>query len=501
MTHRHVSRRGFALCAAALMTGCASGPATAGQLDLVIANGRVMDPESGFDAIAHVGVRGGTIRAISRLPLQGARMIDAAGHVVAPGFIDLHAHGRTLGDSDLQAQDGVTTALELEIGAFRLATFLASREGQSRTHYGASAGHLAIRQFIETGVAPGPATVSLESGPYPGRMGWVYLRLEDNRLVQLRSLLREEIAAGAIGIGIAPEYLPGADRDEVLAVFEEAAALGAPVFVHTRNTGRPAGRAERMGPVQEMIADAAATGASLHLCHIGSQARSDIEPVLALIRGARAHGVDVTAEVYPYTASATLIGAAIYSDGWRDRTGNDFGDLEWPETGERLTAETFENYRREQPGGLVISHSIPERAVDLAIAEPGVMIASDATRFTNGTGHPRGAGTFARVLGRYVRERRLITLMDALSRMTLLPARRLEKAAPAFRNKGRLRVGADADITVFNPATVIDRATFAAPTQPSAGIPWVIVGGQLAVADGRIASGPPPGRALRSGAS
>lgn len=500
MTHL-ASRRSFALGAAALLTSCINGPPTPSQLDLVIANGRVMDPESGFDGIAHIGIQAGVIRVISRTPLVGARNIDATGHVVAPGFIDLHAHGQTLGDSDLQAQDGVTTALELESGVFQLAPFLAARRGQSRTHFGASVSHVGARAWIATGVMTGHLLTGIGAN---GRVSVsdpavVRDRFEGERLQRLRALLRDEVEAGAIGIGLTPEYVPGADRDEILGVFEEAAALGVPIFTHVRQT-TIAARAEPMGPIQEMIADAAATGAPLHIVHVGSKSLGAIEPVLKLIRGARSRGVDVTTEVYPYTAASTVIGAAIFDPGWQDRWGISYGDIEWPLTGERLTADSFQRYRREQPDGIVVFYAIPERTVDLAISEPDVMIATDGMPFINGTGHPRGAGTFARVLGRYVRERKLITLMDALARMSLLPARRLEKAAPVFRNKGRLKVGADADITVFDAASVIDRATFAAPTQASAGIPWVIVGGELAVANGRIAPGPPPGQALRGGA-
>ena len=136
--------------------------------------------------------------------------------------------------------------------------------------------------------------------------------------------------------------------------------------------------------------------------------------------------------------------------------------------------------------------------IEKAIAHPGVMIASDGVPFVNGTGHPRGAGTFARVLGHYVREKKTLGLMDALAKMTILPARRVETVAPAMRNKGRIAVVADADITVFDPATVVDRATFEKPTQTSTGISYVLVNGTFVVKDGQLVKGAMPGRPIRS---
>ena len=186
----------------------------------------------------------------------------------------------------------------------------------------------------------------------------------------------------------------------------------------------------------------------------------------------------------------------MFNPGWQANLRIDYGDLAWAATGERLTEESFARYRRE--GGWVIIHMMKEENVARAIAHPGVIIASDGVPFVNGRGHPRGAGTFARVLGRYARERKLLTLMEALEKMTLLPARRLEGHVPAMARKGRLAVGADADVTVFDPATVIDRATFEAPTTPSAGIPHVLVSGTFVVRDGRLREDARPGRPVRA---
>jgi dihydroorotase len=213
--------------------------------------------------------------------------------------------------------------------------------------------------------------------------------------------------------------------------------------------------------------------------------------VLDLVAEAVAHGSKLTVECYPYTAGMTDIKSAIFDPGWRERAGIDYSDLQWPPTGERLTAETFERYR--QTGGLVIVHSNPEEVIRAAVAHPLTFIASDGLR-----GHPRHAGTSARILGRYVRETKTITLMQAIAKLSLMPARRLEERVPTLRNKGRVRVGADADLVLFDPAKVIDRASYTEPHLPSAGIPHVLVAGEFVVRDGALQTGRNPGRAVRA---
>ena len=186
----------------------------------------------------------------------------------------------------------------------------------------------------------------------------------------------------------------------------------------------------------------------------------------------------------------------MFNPGWQANLKIDYGDLAWSATGERLTQESFERYRKQ--GGWVILHMMRDEHVERAIAHPGVIIASDGVPFIEGKGHPRGAGTFARVLGHYSREKKLLPLMEALAKMTILPARRLEGHVPAMKQKGRIAIGADADITVFDPATILDRATFGAPTTPSAGIAQVIVNGMFVVRDGQLVKGARPGRAVRT---
>lgn len=458
-------------------------------LDLVIANGRVMDPASGLEAPRHVGVRSGKIVVLSETPLQGALVVDAAGSVVAPGFIDLHAHGQTTTDLQIKAQDGVTTALEMEGGVSPVSSWYASMEGKAPIHYGATVGHISARfAAFHPELKEAPPSLRragmAKLGPNPAGANQPAGAVEMQRLLES---LNAGLDEGALGIGVGINYTPGATVEEIEQVFRLAAARKVPVFVHTRAFG--------IGAIREAIDIARKTRASLHIVHVGSSGLSDVPEVLRLIDAGRAEGLDLTTEVYPYTAASTRLESAMFNPGWQENLRISHGDIVWAATGERLTAATFETYRKE--GGWVIMHMMKDGPVEMAIAHPGVMIASDGVPFVDGKGHPRGAGTYARVLGRYVREKKLLPLMEALAKMTLLPARRLEGHVPSMRSKGRIAIGADADITVFDPAKIIDRATFEAPTTPSTGISQVIVGGEFVVRDGALVKEARPGRSVR----
>ena len=444
--------------------------------DLVINNGRVLDPASNLDAVRHIGVRGGKIAEISPTALTARRVIDAARLVVAPGFIDLHSHGQTAENYRFKARDGVTTALEMEVGVNPVAAWYRERQGRALINYGATSGDI-----------PARIAVMHDSGTLLPRDKATQRAATAEEFRQVMDRISRGLDEGALGIGMGIAYLPHESRAEVFEIFELAARRHVPIYVHVRNGGPV--EPGVVDAVQEVMADATATGASLHVVHITSVGLRQTALCLALIDGAHARGLDVTTEAYPYTAGMTDLGSAIFNEGWQQRQGIGFGDLQWAATGERLTAESFARYRKR--GGMVAVHSIPEEIVKLAVAHAGVMIASDGI-LNEGKGHPRAAGTYARVLGRYVREQQVLPLMDAVRKMTLLPARRLGLA-----NKGRIAIGADADITVFDPVRVIDRATFDKPAQYSEGIPYVLVNGTVVVDHGELAANTAPGLAVR----
>ncbi|MDX2043711.1 MAG: amidohydrolase family protein [Acidobacteriota bacterium] len=452
------------------------------EFDIVLANGRVMDPESGLDAIRNVGIRGNKIAAISAKPLKGKTVVDVKGQVVTAGFIDLHSHGQDDENYRYKARDGVTTALEMEVGASPVSKWYAEREGKSLVNFGVTVGHIPARM-----------AVMKDTGSWLPRDLAITTRATAEQNQQIHALLKQGLDEGAIGIGFGIAYVPATRRDEIFELFQLAADRKVTCFVHARSHGsiEPGSAVESF---QEVIADAAGTGASLHIVHVTSTGLRQTPVSLRLIEGARKRGVDVTVEAYPYTAGMTGLETAIFDEGWQEKLGIGYGDLQWVATGERLTAESFARYRKQ--GGLTVIHSIPEEMARLAVSKPEVMIASDGI-ITNGKGHPRGAGSYARVLGRYVREQKVISLMAALRKMSLLPAQRLETSVPMMRSKGRVKVGADADLVVFDPATVIDKATFENAAQYSTGISQVLVNGVFVVRDEKIVEGVKPGAGIR----
>jgi N-acyl-D-aspartate/D-glutamate deacylase len=475
----------LALASVGLRTATAPTSATdEAAFDIVISGGRVMDPESGLDAVRNVGIRDGKIVEISEKPLSGKQNIDAHGLVVAPGFIDPHEHGQEPRNYQFQAHDGVTTSLELEVGTADVSDWYAQRAGKSLINFGVSAGHIPIRMRVMKDPSkwlPTGAAAHQAASPE-----------------QLRAMQREMEAglkAGALAVGMGINYTEAATHQEILEMFRVAAKYQAPVSVHVRFAG--AGEPSTgLAAVEEVIAAAVATGAPLHVVHITSIGLAQTPQLIQLIEESQRHGLDVTTESYPYIAASTGLESALFDPGWQQRMNITYKDIQWAKTGERLTAETFEKYRKE--GGAVVIYSIPEAAAREAVRNPNMMIGSDGMPTTGPRVHPRGQGTFSRVLGHYVREEKALDLMTALRKMTLLPAQRLEKRAPAFRNKGRIRVGADADITVFDPATIIDKATFEEPLQYSAGISFVLVNGVPVLMDGKLVENVFPGREARA---
>jgi N-acyl-D-aspartate/D-glutamate deacylase len=462
---------------------CSTTIAAAQQYDLVFEGGRVMDPETGLDAVRNVGVRDGKIVRISSEALSGRRVLHADGLVVAPGFIDLHQHGQDLASQRVKALDGVTTALELEIGAPDVAQFLKAKEGHSLIHYGTSASHTAARALVFG--APLPSDEILpKSGPATDQAA------TPEQIESIRNRLRVELDAGGLAIGMGIQYTPGATRLEVIDMFRLAAERGVPVYTHVRSVGRvePGSSIES---VSEVIGAAAITGASLHIVHINSSCSHDSLECLSLVEGARARGLDVTTEAYPYIAGMTTINSALFNPGWQEKLGINYSELVLPDTGEHLTKERFDELHNSTSSHWVLIFSNTQEVVDKVIPHPLVMIASDGVE-----GHPRNAGTYSRVLAQYVREKGTITLMDALRKMSLMPAQMLERSTPSARQKGRLQEGADADIVVFDAVTISDRSTFQKPMEPSVGVRYLVVGGILVVDEGKIVPDVFPGKAL-----
>jgi N-acyl-D-aspartate/D-glutamate deacylase len=455
-------------------------PASAPQspsFDLVIKNAHVMDPETGVDRPGlWVGIRGASIAAIAETALAGRQTIDAAGQVVAPGFIDVLSYTPNTYGIWNKLTDGVTTNLAMHGAAADVGAWY---DGLARqrwpVNYGGSFSDPAAR-------------VQLKISRYRAAT--------PDELVRLRALAERSLEAGALGVSMSLEYTPGATEEEVLMLARLTAQAHAPLFFHARysDTIPPGTDAEG---IHEILEAARRTGASVHVDHITSAATFDMAAALDSLTAARRAGVSVTACLYPYDYWATSLAQARFDSGWQQRFNIGYADLQIAGTTERLTPESFERYRAR--GTLAVAYAIPDTAVAQALRAPFVMIGSDAILNPGNNNHPRASGAFSRLLAVYVRERGTLSLMDAIRRMTLLPAQTLEARAPAMRKKGRLSVGADADIVIFDPARVRDRSTVEHPELISEGVSWVVVGGQIALDPRGPRRAVLAGRPVRSG--
>ncbi|MGH9183885.1 MAG: amidohydrolase family protein, partial [Acidimicrobiales bacterium] len=460
-----------------VLAGAADEPGPDHRFDLVVAGGRVMDPASGFDQVADVGIDGGTVTAINGGPLEGRRVIEADGRVVAPGFIDILSYDPNPFGIWFKIADGVTTNLGMHGINANARSWLArfSEEG-SPAHFGGAFDDPWAR--AQLGIEPGQAATAAQVRALSGQA-------------------EEALAAGWIGIDLEPEYTPGIDAAEIVALARVAAGAGVPVFFHGRYAD-PYPPGTNADTLAEVLATARQSGAAVHVDHLVSTGGTHtMARSLATLDAARGEGVDVTACSYPYPYWAAYLASTRFDPGWQERFDIGYRDLSLAGSGKRLTPTSFRRYRAENR--LAVADGIPEADVRTALQSPWMIVASDGILEPGANNHPRGAGTFARVLGRYVREQGTLSLMDALGRMTFLPAQRLEGAASALRRKGRVQRGADADICVFDADAVVDRATVADPARPSVGIDWVLVGGQVVKSPEGLHRERRPGQPLRLG--
>jgi N-acyl-D-aspartate/D-glutamate deacylase len=458
------------------LDGAPSIPGPDHRFDVVIQGGRVVDPASGFDGLINVGIDGATVTALSAAPLDGRQVIDATGKVVAPGFIDLLSYEPNEFGARLKLADGVTTNLAMH-GVSNFAPIFFDRYTErSPVHFGGAFHHHFIRGF-EMGVGVGQ-------------------RLDTAQMRSLERLLREGLEDGFAGVCFSPEYSPGTSNEEIARLVAVAAEYGHVSFFHLRHSD-PDPPGTSLESLAEVMSIAERTGASIHIQHLSSTGGTFVmEEAIAMIEDARDYGIDVTACVYPYDFWGTYLASERFSDGWQERYRIDYEDLQVAGTEERLTEQTF---RRAVLDNKLVAAlgSIPEDEVRLALSQPWVMVASDAILTRGLNNHPRGSGTFARTLGRYVRDVGLLDLRTGLAKITIQPALRVESMIPDMKRKGRLQRGADADIVVFDPATITDQATVAEPALPSLGIQWVLVDGRIAVRSGRVQTQILAGRALR----
>ncbi|MDA9368066.1 amidohydrolase family protein [Flavobacteriaceae bacterium] len=462
--------------------------------DLVIHAGRVIDPETQLDARRDIGIRGGRIVAVSETPLTGTQTIDASGQTVSPGFIDIHTHSPTLLGQHLSLHDGITSQLDLEMGAWPVSAYGDHFTGGAQINFGASVSHAAIRIKVIEGKDQPYAFAGRQIAMTMGSSAW-NTPASNAQIEQMRTLLRQGLRNGGLGIGLLLDYMTSAISAEELAmVFDTAAEFQRPVAVHVRR-GFPG---DPMG-IDEIIQQAKRSGAPVLISHITHSAMGSVGDWLDKIDAANQAGANITTETLSWPAGGTSISADVFRNrDWRKIFGIDYTDVQWITTGEWLTEETWHRYQQTMPYGMVNHHYVKEAWIERALQWPGMMVSTDALPAldldikTN----PNIAGTFSRLLGHYVREQKVLTLSDAIKRITLLPAQWLEQASPVFKTKGRIQIGADADLVIFDPSVIATTARYGDPYQASVGINWVIVGGAVVIEKGQRLEGRYPGRRL-----
>ena len=447
--------------------------------ELVIKDGLVIDPETGLQAIRHIGIIDHKIVVITTNKIFGKKTISAEGLIVSPGFIDLNVHNLNETTLKLRAYDGVSTALEMEGGVADMDEFTHSLKSQTPINVGTAVGHMKVRMKVMRDfgleIASGPAAYNLAS---------------KGQLKEILNQIKIGLEKGAIGIGMALAYTPGASYWEVMEVFRLANYSKAPVHIHLRSAGVNAVKG-----FSEVISASMLYDTPVHVVHLNSIAGKYSPRILSMMELMRKRGMEVSTEIYPYTRVMTSIESSFIDINWLEKQSKRGKEVIYVRTGEFLNTENF--FSAKEQGGWVIFGDLDENILEYLIKADGVMVASDSTIF-NDKGHPRTAGSFSRVLAKYVRERKILSLMEGINRLSYLPAAHLQKYASVFKNKGRLQENADADIVIFDINKIQDRATYQNATIPSQGVQYLIVNGKLVIEDGILQENTFPGKILKA---
>jgi hypothetical protein len=479
--------------------GATITPAMAQSYDTVILNGRVMDPETKFDDVRNVGIKDGRIAKITEEKITGKETIDATSHVVSPGFIDTHFHALDGLSSRAALRDGVTTGMDLELGAMNVGAWYAEKEGNWPVNYGTVVSHEMARMIVHDGLefgVPTDATKGFENRAKAGEdgvNGWSVTRSDLEQMNQITAILDEGLRQGAIGIGSTVGYAAtGVTTYELFEVQRAAARYGRLTAFHARFHGSSQPPNEAPLGFDEVFTNAFLLDAPLLYQHNNDYGWWEIEEKLQL---ARDKGLNMWSEHYPYEAASTNIGAAPLSpEAFEEGLGLKYEETLYdPQSDKFVTKEEYLELAESDPARIMVVFN-PARKEWLPhwLRMPHMTVGSDSMwsgldwnePFEKYLGHPRTAGAHAKTL-RLGREQG-VPLMHTLSQLSYWSALHLGRAGiDAMKVRGRLQEGMVADITVFDPQTVTDNATYKAGEHglPSTGIPWVIVSGQIVVRD------------------
>ncbi|MDR9826990.1 amidohydrolase family protein [Vibrio sp. FNV 38] len=492
-----------------------------GPFDIVVANGRVVDPETGLDAIRNVGLIDNRIASISTSPLQGKKVIDASGLVVAAGFIDMHAHGQQVPAARGQAFDGVTTALEMESGLLPIGKFYDDCASEGRPiNYGASVAWTYARVMAkEKSVAPADGTIVWFQNAF-ALNNWQNTLATPDELTEILSSVEQGLKEGGLGVGINAGYAPGYGHKEYYELAKLAKKYEVPTFTHIRylNSAEPKSSFEAY---QELISLSATTGAHMHICHLNSTSVQDIDSCADLVQSAIDNKLAITTEAYPYGAGSSVVGAEVFrGEDWLERWGvpsASYMEL----NGKSLDQTKITELQETAPGSVVVMHFLKpdeskedRKKMDRSVLFPGAAIASDAMPWMDSKGkliegdvwplpddafaHPRSVACFSRFINKYVNEYKAVSLSEAMERTSLNACRILEDAIPQMANKGRVQVGKDADLAIFKLDEVKDIASFTKPNSLSAGMKFVIVNGTPLIENGELHLDQMPGKPVRN---
>jgi len=485
--------------------------------DVVILNGRVIDPETRFDDVRNVGVKDGKIAIITTEKITGKETIDATDHIVSPGFIDTHSHnvGFMLGQK-MHLRDGVTTPMTMEGGVYPVGKFYDSMEGKSMTNYGATVSFMGARESIFN-----PKYISKDGYTARDLISDPNITTKWSTDVATKEQIDELIAAyetglkeGALGVGATAGYMPdGLTTTEIERSMKLVAKYGGVMSLHGRYSSQVPPNSGMLG-TSEAMAALAAHGGALIVCHMTAQCLDLSGLCQEMIDDAYSKGHQVVGEVYAYTYGSTIAGAPyLQGDKYKRNMNRDFCDIVDLTTLKPQTEESFAKLVKETPNAPITFENATKEDLFKALAHPTSIIGSDAfvfmgkkdgklkeafdTPYNSVNGHPRGAGTRGRIL-RLVREENLMPINLAIAKMTYMPAKFLQdNGIEQMTKKGRMQEGMDADITIFDPKTVKDNATPEFGGLPTTGIPYVLVNGTIMVKNSKVLKDVYPGKAIR----